>query len=88
MLHQKTILRKELKICNIVSTADLQQKVDLKFFNKYPSLSADLDLYNCGYVKDDLMTGRVSIFATGKMISVGTKTIDQSKHELKKAKLF
>ncbi|MCY4491461.1 MAG: TATA-box-binding protein C [Thaumarchaeota archaeon] len=80
-----TKLRSELKIQNTVSTADLKQKVDIARFNEYKHLSSNLDLYRCGYVKDDTMIGRVTIFRTGKMISVGTKSPKQADVELKKA---
>lgn len=78
-------LRKELKVVNVVTTADLLQKIDIASFNKYEFLHVDLDLYRCGYVKDDTMIGRVSVFESGKLISVGTKSTDQSSIELKKA---
>ena len=74
----------DIKISNTVSTADLEQKVDIGSFNEYEHLHSDLDLYRCGYVKDNKMVGRVTIFANGKMISVGTKNPDQSFKELRK----
>ena len=78
-------LRSEIKIQNTVCTADLKQEVNLKSFNKYEHLSANLELYRCGYVKDDVMTGRVTVFRTGKLISVGTKSPEQARRELRKA---
>ena len=81
----KNNLRKELKIVNVVTTADLLQKIDIGSFNKYQFLHSNLDLYRCGYVKDDVMIGRVTVFGNGKMISVGTKSPHQSSIELKKA---
>ena len=78
-------LRKEIKISNIVCTADIKQSVDINSFNKYKFLSSDLNLYRCGYVKDDTMCGRVTVFASGKLISVGTKSAKQAKNELEKA---
>ncbi len=78
-------LRTEVKIVNTVSTANLEQKVNISSFNKYAHLHSDLSLYRCGYVKDDKMVGRVTIFGNGKMISVGTKSPEQSFKELKKA---
>lgn len=66
-------------------TADLKQIVDLSLFKDYKFLSSNLSLYKCGYVKDDLMVGRVSVFHTGKMISVGTKDPKQAIAELKRA---
>jgi len=68
-----------------VCTADLKQSIDIASFNEYKHLSSNLELYSCGYVKDDTMTGRVTVFANGKLISVGTKSIEQAISELKKA---
>jgi len=39
----------------------------------------------CGYVKDNTMTGRVTVFASGKLISVGTKSPEKAHAELLKA---
>jgi transcription initiation factor TFIID TATA-box-binding protein len=75
----------EVKIQNTVTTGDLKQIIDIASFNDYKHLSSNLDLYACGYVKDDKMTGRVTVFKSGKLISVGTKSIEQSKKELRKA---
>ena len=80
-----SILRPELKIQNTVCTADLKQEINIASFNKYEFLSSNLDLYACGYIKDDKMVGRVTIFKSGKMISVGTKSPKESIKELKKA---
>lgn len=79
-------IRKEIKIVNTVSTANLGQTIDIASFNKYKHLSTDLSLYRCGYVKDDKMVGRVTIFGNGKMISVGTKSPKSSFQELENTK--
>ena len=85
-MHKLTIkLRPEIRIQNTVSTADLKQEIDLSSFNEYEHLSSNLELYRCGYVKDQTMVGRVTVFRTGKMISVGTKNPKQASKELKKA---
>ena len=52
MQVQDLKLRKELKIVNVVCTADLKQQVDIASFNEYEHLHSDLDLYRCGYVKE------------------------------------
>jgi transcription initiation factor TFIID TATA-box-binding protein len=75
----------EVKIQNTVTTADLKQEIDIASFNEYEHLSSNLDLYRCGYVKDDKMVGRVTVFRNGKLISVGTKSPEQSIKELRKA---
>jgi len=84
MLRLNDPLRKELKISNIVCTADLKQSVDIASFNNYKFLDSNLELYRCGYVKDDEMIGRVTVFGNGKLISVGTKSPDEAVLELKK----
>jgi transcription initiation factor TFIID TATA-box-binding protein len=78
-------LRKDIAIQNVVCTADLKQKVDIASFNEYKYLSSNLELYRCGYVKDNTMTGRVTVFASGKLISVGTKSPEQAFMELQRA---
>ncbi len=75
----------EIKIQNTVCTGDLKQEISIDSFNKYKHLSSNLDLYRCGYVKDDSMVGRVTVFRSGKLISVGTKSPQQAEKELKKA---
>lgn len=85
MQRLESTLVPEVKIQNTVTTADLKQVIDIASFNKYEHLSSNLELYRCGYVKDDKMVGRVTVFANGKLISVGTKSTEQSKKELRKA---
>ena len=75
----------DVKIQNTVTTADLKQIIDIASFNEYEHLSSNLDLYACGYVKDNSMEGRVTVFRSGKLISVGTKSPEDSKKELRKA---
>ena len=43
---------------------------------------------SCGYVKTPEMAGRVSIFASGKMISIGSKTIEDSINNLNQTKFY
>jgi transcription initiation factor TFIID TATA-box-binding protein len=75
----------KVKIQNMVTTADLKQVIDIASFNEYEYLSSNLKLYRCGYVKDNKMVGRVTVFENGKLISVGTKSPEQSIKELRKA---
>ncbi len=77
-------LRKEIKIQNVVCTADLKQRVDIKSFNNYKYLRTNMSLYPCGYFKDDSMVGQVTVFSTGKLISVGTKSVKQAFFELQR----
>ena len=82
MLVQK--IRKEIEIVNIVCTVDLQEKIKIKSFNKFKFLSCNIDLYRCGYVQDDKMIGKVSVFESGKLISIGTKNYAQTCSEMKR----
>ena len=77
-------LRKEIEIVNVICTMDLNQKIKIKSFNRFRFLSCDIDIYKCGYVKDDKMIGKVSVFESGKIISIGTKSYDQACDEVKK----
>ena len=67
---------------NIVATAELGQSVDLGQLNKYDWGRYDLDVYPAGYLKDGWMMGQVTVFHTGKMISVGANSIRSSLNNL------
>ena len=73
-----------MNITNVITTADLKQRVNAKKFNCYSWGSYSLDRYDgkCGYVKDELIKGRVAIFQTGKMISIGAKSVGESAYQL------
>ena len=79
------MVRSEIKIQNVICTADLKQDISIERFNDYKHLSSNLSLYRCGYVKDDAMVGRVTVFRSGKLISVGTKSPRNAKRELRTA---
>ncbi len=81
----ETTLVDEIHVSNVVCTADLKQSIVLTSFNNFEHLSSNLELYKCGYVKDNSMVGRVTVFASGKLISVGTKSPTQAHSELKLA---
>ncbi len=74
-------------IHNVITTADMKQKVDTTRFVNYSWGRYDLEYYGgrCGYIKDEKMEGRVTIFFTGKMISTGAKSIEKSIHQLERA---
>src|SRR5271156_2822177 len=67
----KTALR--LEIVNVVSTADLAQTIDLVRVGRLPHCKYDAAIYSCAYVQSPMMHSKVSVFRTGKMISVGTR---------------
>lgn len=78
------------KIVNVVATATLSQKIDLVELRQFKDFFYDSDVYGgrVAYFKTSTMKGKVSIFASGKMISVGTKSEDVAFHELENAKKF
>jgi len=45
----------------------------------------DQAIYHCAYFRNDNTRAKVSIFSTGKMISVGGKSLEDAKHDLKHA---
>ena len=69
-----------LKIQNVISTSDLHQHIDARKFNQYQWGKYDSETYGgrCGYIKDEGMQGRVSVFLSGKMISTGAKEVSFS----------
>ena len=64
----------------------MKQKVDATKFKNYSWGTYDLEYYGgrCGYVKDDSMSGRVTVFLSGKMISTGAKSLVESIEQLHK----
>lgn len=78
------------KIHNVVCTANLNQKVSMKKLSKLSYGIYDKTIYGgrCGYIKTPEMSGRVTVFPSGKMISVGGKSIKKSIVQLKHAKFL
>lgn len=82
-------LASHIKITNVITTADLLQTVDIQLFNDFLWGRFDIENnYNgkVGYVKDDAMQGRVTVFASGKLISVGAKSVRKSIEQLHKTR--
>jgi TATA-box binding protein (TBP) (component of TFIID and TFIIIB) len=74
----------EFSIVNVVATATLDRSVDLDslahFFPRFTSYNPER--YFAAYFKSDKMHGKVSIFSSGKMITVGTTSVERARHEL------
>jgi transcription initiation factor TFIID TATA-box-binding protein len=85
----RTIVTK-VEIVNVVATATLNQPMDFSKLKNFPEINYSTDVYRgmVAYFKSTQMQGRVSIFRTGKMISVGTKSEVQAFKELKLAMDF
>ncbi len=80
----------KVAIVNVVATASLNQEMDFEELRRFGEIFHDSDVYGgrVAYFKTKGMQGRVSIFSSGKMISVGTKSIEQAQKELQLAKRF
>ena len=78
----KTML--ELEIVNVVATADLRQQVDLVDISQLPYTIFDQEIYGgrVAYLKTPAMHGKVTIFPSGKLISVGSKSPEQAQQDL------
>jgi transcription initiation factor TFIID TATA-box-binding protein len=77
-------------VVNVVATASLDQELDFCEMSKFKEIFHDSDVYGgrVAYFKTSDMEGRVSLFASGKMISVGTKSEQEASQELESAMLF
>lgn len=75
-----------LTIVNVVATAELKQSLNLALLSSVEGFHYDPSGYHCAYFKDRKARGKVSIFGTGKMISVATKTLEDSERDLEHAK--
>jgi transcription initiation factor TFIID TATA-box-binding protein len=80
-LRAKT-LHSKLSIVNLIATAELDQFVNLKRLVYVRGFLYDTAIYRCAYLKDDKTKAKVSIFSSGKMISIGTKNYEDAKHDL------
>jgi TATA-box binding protein (TBP) (component of TFIID and TFIIIB) len=62
----------------VVATAELKQFVDLSRLVYVKGFLYDTAIYRCAYLKDNRTKAKVSIFSTGRMISVGTKSYEDA----------
>ena len=74
----------KFEIVNIVATADLRQQVELTEIAKIRYTIHDQEIYGgrVAYLKTPTMHGKTTIFPSGKLISVGTKSREQAQHDL------
>jgi transcription initiation factor TFIID TATA-box-binding protein len=71
----------------VVTTSALNQPIDVTLFKNFSWGEYDQEIYRgiCGYIKDNNIEGNITIFLSGKMISVGAKSIMKSIEQLKYA---
>ena len=79
-----------VKIVNVVATASVCQDLDFEELEKHKEIFHDSEVYGgrVAYFKTGNMQGKVSLFPSGKMISIGTKSEKQAYHELELASKF
>jgi len=74
------------RVVNVVSTAKLDRPVDIESLSQlFPNETVyDEEIYGgrVAYFKSKSMQGKVSIFPSGKIISVGTRSIEETIKEL------
>jgi len=77
-------------IVNVVATAALGQKLDLEELGKRPQILHDTHIYGgrVAYFRSRYFKGEVSIFSSGKMISVGANSEAEAFRALECAKDF
>jgi len=77
-------------IVNVVATASLKEKIDLEELERFEEFRHDPQVYGgrVAYFKSQSMRGRVIIFSSGKMISVGTTSEKEAYRELELAQEF
>lgn len=80
----------KIQIVNVVATASLDQPMDFSKLKKFKEISYSPDVYHgkVAYFKITKMKGKVSIFQSGKMISVGTKSEARAFKELQITEKF
>lgn len=72
----------KVEIVNVVATAELGDEVDLGKISELNSITYDPSRYFCAYFSDEKMESKVSVFSSGKMISVGGKSMKAARHDL------
>ncbi len=72
------------EVVNVVATADLQQRVSLTDISHLPHTLHDQEIYGgrVAYLKTPEMHGKVTIFPSGKLISVGTRSSQQAEEDI------
>jgi TATA-box binding protein (TBP) (component of TFIID and TFIIIB) len=77
----------EARIVNVVATADLRQPLSLMRVSELKYVEYDQAKYRgrVAYFKSPGMEGKVTIFSTGKLISVGTRSVQRAERELEAA---
>lgn len=80
----------ENTIVNVVATAALNQEINLNELGKFSYIHYGSNTYGgrAAYFRTSSMKGKISIFSSGKMISMGTTSEEEAIMELRTAKDF
>jgi TATA-box binding protein (TBP) (component of TFIID and TFIIIB) len=80
----------KVSIVNVVATAALGRRVDLDELGKCPKILHDPDVYGgrVAYYRSPEFAGEVTVFASGKMISVEGRSETEAFRALKLAKEY
>ena len=75
----------KVSVVNVVVTCDLETKIDLKKTVRIPGFEYNPHIYQgrVAYFKNHKTKGKVSVFNSGKLISIGTKSEKEAVHDLK-----
>jgi TATA-box binding protein (TBP) (component of TFIID and TFIIIB) len=75
-----------VKIVNVVATCKLPFKVDLEslaaMLPEQVRLNPRYPRYRCAYVKVEGMKGVVTVFGSGVMIGVGSRSVEDAERDL------
>jgi len=75
-----------IEVVNVVATCRLPFEVDLEslasLFPERVKLNSKYPRYRCAYVKLDGMKGIVTVFGSGAMISVGSRSVEDAQRDL------
>ncbi|VVB66065.1 TATA-box-binding protein 2 [Candidatus Gugararchaeum adminiculabundum] len=83
MVTKKSFGKKfSIVVTNIVATSAVDFQVDLNKFAELNGFTIDEDYPIGVHCRSDKIAGIVTVFRTGKMISVGSRTIEQTKKNL------
>ena len=78
----------QLLITNLIATATLNRRVEHEKVGRLAYATFDRSVYHCAYIRTSDMFSKVSLFSSGKMISVGTKSFKQASLDLKAASVY
>jgi len=79
------MVKPKVSIVNIVVTCDLGMRLDLKKVARLSGFYYDPHIYRgrAAYFQDHKTKGKIILFNSGKLISVGVKSEDEAIHDLK-----